>query len=175
MTLKQLLEGLFYEYTFSEKHRLANECNFTKLKLRTQEKRISYSAKELCPAIRSCFRILHLITYRFSKEKSLFPAFKISASTWWLYISAVQFSSVAQSCPTLCSPMNCSTPGLPVHQQLPEFTQTHVHRVSDAIQPSHPLSSPSPPAPKPSQHQSLFQWVNSSHEVAKVADTKTFL
>ena len=133
MTLKQLLEGLFYEYTFSEKHRLANECNFTKLKLRTQEKRISYSAKELCPAIRSCFRILHLITYRFSKEKSLFPAFKISASTWWLYISAVQFSSVAQSCPTLCSPMNCSTPGLPVHQQLPEFTQTHVHRVSDAI------------------------------------------
>ena len=82
MTLKQLLEGLFYEYTFSEKPRLANECNFTKLKLRTQEKRISYSAKELCPAIRSCFRILHLITYRFSKEKSLFPAFKISASTW---------------------------------------------------------------------------------------------
>ena len=68
----------------------------------------------------------------------------------------VQFSSVAQSCPTLCGPMNCNTPGLPVHHQLPEFTQTHVHRVSDAIQPSHPLSSPSPPAPNPSQHQSLF-------------------
>ena len=64
------------------------------------------------------------------------------------------FSSVAQSCPTLCYPMNCSTPGLPVHHQLPEFNQTHVHRVSDAIQPSHPLSSPSPPAPNPSQHQS---------------------
>ena len=79
-----------------------------------------------------------------------------------------QFSSVAQSCPTLCNPMNRSTPGLPVHHQLPEFTQTHVHRVSDAIQPSHPLSSPSPPAPNPSQHQSLFQWVNSSHEGAKV-------
>ena len=61
----------------------------------------------------------------------------------------VQFSSVAQSCPTLCDPMNRSTPGLPVHHQLPEFTQTHVHRVSDAIQPSHPLSSPSPPAPIP--------------------------
>ena len=60
-----------------------------------------------------------------------------------------QFSSVAQSCPTLCDPMNCSTPGLPVHHQLPEFTQTHVHQVSDAIQPSHPLSSPSPPAPIP--------------------------
>ena len=63
---------------------------------------------------------------------------------------SVQFSSVAQSCPTLCNPMNCSTPGLPVHHQLPEFTQTHVYRVSDAIQPSHPLSSPSPPAPNPS-------------------------
>ena len=68
-----------------------------------------------------------------------------------------QIRSVAQSCPTLCEPMNCSTPGLPVHHQLPEFTETHVHRVSDAIQPSHPLSSPSPPAPNPSQHQSLFQ------------------
>ena len=70
---------------------------------------------------------------------------------------SVQFSSVAQSCLTLCDPMNCSTPGLPGHHQLLEFTQTHVHRVSDAIQPSHPLSSPSPPAPNPSQHQSLFQ------------------
>ena len=69
----------------------------------------------------------------------------------------VQFSSVAQSCPTLCDPMNRSTPGLPVHHQLPEFTQTHVHLVSDAIQPSHLLSSPSPPAPNPYQHQSLFQ------------------
>ena len=68
-----------------------------------------------------------------------------------------QIRSVAQSCPTLCDPMNRSTPGLPVHHQLPEFTQTHVHRVSDAIQPSHPLSSPSPPAPNPSQHQGLFQ------------------
>ena len=66
--------------------------------------------------------------------------------------------------------MNRSTPGLPVHHQLPEFTQTHVHRVSDAIQPSHPLSSPSPPAPNPSQHQSLFQWVSSSHEVPKVLE-----
>ena len=67
------------------------------------------------------------------------------------------FSSVAQSCPTLCDPMNCSMPGLPVCHQLLEFTQTHVHLVGDAIQPSHPLSSPSPPAPNPSQHQSLFQ------------------
>ena len=72
-------------------------------------------------------------------------------------VGSVQFSSVAQSCLTLCNPMNCSTPGLPVHHHLPEFIQTHVHRVRDAIQPSHPLSSPSPLAPNPSQHQSLFQ------------------
>ena len=82
----------------------------------------------------------------------------------------IQFSSVTQSCPTLCDPMNCSMPGLPVHHQLPEFAQTHVHRVGDAIQPSHPLLSPFLPAPNPSQHQSLFQWVNSSHEVAKVLE-----
>ena len=81
-----------------------------------------------------------------------------------------QFSSVTQSCLTLCNPMNRSTPGLPVHHQLPESTQTHVHRVGDAIQSSHPLSSPSPPAPSPSQHQGLFQWVNSSHEVAKILE-----
>ena len=84
--------------------------------------------------------------------------------------SSVQFSSAAQSCPTLCNPMNCSTPGLPVHHQLLEFTKTHAHRVSDAIQPSHPRSSPSPPAPNPSQHQGLFQRVNSSHQVAKVLE-----
>ena len=85
-------------------------------------------------------------------------------------ISSVQFSSVTQSCLTLCDPINRSTPGLPVHHQLLEFTQTHVHRVGDAIHPSHPLSSPSPPAPNPSQHQGLFQWVNSSHQVAKVLE-----
>ena len=90
--------------------------------------------------------------------------------TWDIYQFSVQFSSIAQSCLILWDPMNCSTPGLPVHHQLLEFTQTHVHRVSDAIQPTHPLLSPSPPAPNPSQHQSLFQWVNSSHEVAKVLE-----
>ena len=68
-----------------------------------------------------------------------------------------QIRSVAQSCPTLRDPMNRRMPGLTVHHQIPEFTETHVHRVSDAIQPSHPLSSPSPPAPNPSQHHSLFQ------------------
>ena len=74
-------------------------------------------------------------------------------------IQSVQFSLVSQSCPTLCNPMDCSTPGFPVHHQLPESTQTHVHQVGDAIQPSHPLSSPSPPAFNLSQHQGLFKWV----------------
>ena len=82
----------------------------------------------------------------------------------------VQFSSVTQSCLTLSDPMNYSMPGLPVHHQLPEFTQTHTRWVGDAIQPSYPLLSPSPPAPSPSQHQGLFQWVSSSHHVAKILE-----
>ena len=82
----------------------------------------------------------------------------------------VQFSSVAQFCPTLCDPLNHSMPGLPVHHQLPEFTQTHVHWVGDAIQPFHHLSSPSPPALNLSQHQSLFQWVSSLNYMAKVLE-----
>ena len=91
-----------------------------------------------------------------------------------LYCKWFQFSSVAQSCPTLCNPMICRTPGLPVHHQLPEFTQTHIHRVSDTIQPSHPLSSPSPPAPNPSQHQSFpisqfFAWGGQSPGVSALA------
>ena len=96
------------------------------------------------------------ILYRWATRKS--PKF------------AIQLSSVAQLCPTLCDPMDCSTPGFPVHHQLPEYTQTHVHWVGDAIQPSHPLSSPSPLAFNLSQHQGLFQWVSSSHQVAKVLD-----
>ena len=79
-------------------------------------------------------------------------------------------SSVAKSCLTLCDPVDCSTPGFPVLHHLPEFAQTHVYWVHDAIQPSHPLSSPSPPAPSPSQHQGLFQWVGSSHQMAKVLE-----
>ena len=87
----------------------------------------------------------------------------------WTWLSeSVQFSSVTQSCPTLCDPMDCSTPGFPIHHQLPELTQTHIHRVGDAIQPAHPLPSPSPPAFNLSQHYGLFQQVNSSHQVAKV-------
>ena len=86
------------------------------------------------------------------------------------YISLVQFNSVAQSCLTLCNPTDCSTSGLPVHHQFPESTQTHVHRVGDAIQPSYPLSSPSPPAFHLAQHQGLFKWVSSLHQVAKVLE-----
>ena len=91
-------------------------------------------------------------------------------TTTTIMSSGHQFSSVTQSCLTLCDPMNHSMPGLPVYIQLPELTQTHAHRVGDAIQPSHPLSSASPPALNPSQHQGLFQWVSSSHEVAKVLE-----
>ena len=83
-------------------------------------------------------------------------------------VYSIQFSSVAQSCPTFCNPMVCSTPGLPVNCQLQEFTQTLVHLISDAIKPSHPLSSPSPPAFNLSQHQGLFKWVNSLHQLASI-------
>ena len=91
---------------------------------------------------------------------------------WYFYHSdsSVQFSSVTQSCPTLCNPMDCSMPGLPVYHQLLEFTQTHVHWVCDAIQPSHSLFSPSPPAFNLSQHQGLFQWVSFLHQVAQILE-----
>ena len=105
---------------------------------------------------------------------TLADRFFTAGATWKACCDMDQFSSVVQSissvtqvCPTLCNPMDCSTPGLPVHHHLPELAQTHVHWVSDAIQPSHPLSSPSPPAPNPSQHQGLFQWVSSLYQVAK--------
>ena len=85
-------------------------------------------------------------------------------------VISVEFSSVAHSCPTLCDPIDCSMPGLLVHHQLPEFTQTHVHWVSDAIQPSNPLSSPSPLTFNLSQHQGLFKWISSAYQVAKVLE-----
>ena len=94
----------------------------------------------------------------------------ICSHIYFASITLFQFSSVVQLCLTLCDPMNHSRPGLPVHHQLPEFTQTHVHWVSDAIQPSHPLLSPSPPALNLSQHQGLLKWVSPSHQVAKVLE-----
>ena len=94
---------------------------------------------------------------------TMFPSRKFSSCS---FNFSVQFSSVAESCPTLCNPVNRSMPGLTVHHQLLESTQTHVHWVSDAIPPSHPLSSPSPPTFNLSQHQGLFKWVSSLHQVA---------
>ena len=116
---------------------------------------------------------LSSVGYLLGLVKSLCCSFSFRVliiSDWHHLPFSISISSVTQSCPTPCDPMNCSTPGLPVHHQLPESTHTYVHRVGDAIQLSHPLSSPFPPAPNPSQHQGLFQWVNSSHEVAKVLE-----
>ena len=121
--------------------------------------------------------VLKLAWDRVEKSKNLSTSPTVSdVQTFWelnelpILLLSVQFSSVAQSCPILCSPMYHSTPGLPVHHQLPEFTQTHVHCVGDAIQLSHPLSSPSPPALNLSQHQGLFKWVSLLHQVAKVLE-----
>ena len=121
--------------------------------------------------------ILHMVMY-------MFPCFSLNLSNSLcsheikrclllartVMTNLVQFSSVAQICLTLCDPMNCSMTGFPVHHQLPEFTQIHVHWVGDAVQPSHPLSPPSPPALNRSQHQGLFKWLSPSHQVAKVLD-----
>ena len=117
-----------------------------------------FLTQRLNPGLPYCRQILYHLSHR--KSHIFSDSFPLSD----------QIRSVTQSCPTLCDSMNHSTPGLPVHHQLPEITETHVHWVSDAIQPSHPLSSPSLLAPNPSQHQSLFQSVNSSHEVVKVLE-----
>ena len=123
--------------------------------------------------INHCFFLYRSVIHEALSLKSncICPTMKASITRATCFPGAgPQFSSVAQLCPTLCNPMNYSTPGLPVHHELSESTQTHIHWVSDAIQPSHPLSSPSPPALNLSQHQGLFQWINSSHEVAKVLE-----
>ena len=108
----------------------------------------------------------NIVVYKINTQKPI--PFLYSKQLW--NQSHNQFSSVAQLCSTLCDPMDCSMPGFPVHHQLPQLAQTHVHQVSDAIQPSYPLSSPSPPAFNLSQQQSLFQWVSPSHHVAKALE-----
>ena len=121
------------------------------------------SSSDMCEVISNCSFDLH-----FPDDLWCWISFHVPAGCLIPYDYTV--SSVTESCLTLCDPMDCCTPSFPVYHQLLEFTQTHVHRIGDAIQPSHPLSSPSPPAPNPSQHQSLFQWVRSLHEVAKVLE-----
>ena len=119
----------------------------------------------------SFIQVDYLIVLVLTKPYCFHSSFKFILDRsigWWKSLQQYMFSSVPHSCPTLCDPMDCSMPGQPVHHQLPEFTQTHAHQVGDAIQPSHPLSSPSP-APNPSQHQGLFKWVT-SHQVAKVLE-----
>ena len=105
----------------------------------------------------------------FRKKSCIYRNLYVVEITSEVRRNRIQFSSVTQSCPTLCDPLNCSMPGLPVHHQIPKFTQIHVHWVGDAIQPSCPLSSPSPTFTL-SQHRGLFKWVSSSHQVAKVLE-----
>ena len=129
-----------------------------------------------CPLSWWCHPTISSSVVPLSSCLQSFPAsgksitFLVSQFFTSVQFSSVQFILVAQSCPTLCHPMNRSTPGLPVHHHLPEFIQTHVHRVRDATQPSHPRPSPSPPALNLSQHQGLFQWVISSHQMTKVLE-----
>ena len=133
----------------------------------------NFLAQELNQCLLHCRQILYQLSYQGSPETTIDETKlgrNIHRRVGCWEVSSVQFSSVAQSCPTLCDHMNHSTPGLPVHHQLPEFTQTHVLWVGDAIQPSHPLLSPSPPALNLSQHQGLFKWVSSLHHVAKVLE-----
>ena len=145
----------------------------------TGELRLLWEHKKLPHSLLKFFMKMNAQTYSMGNYQSITRTkfkwedgkfhFKLIATTV-INISSVQFSSVTQSCLTLCDPMDCSTPGLPVYRQLPEFTQTHVPWVSDAIQPSHPLSSPSPPAFNLPQHQGVFQWVSSSNKVAEVLE-----
>ena len=120
----------------------------------------------LCVCPLQQLKLIHKTTHEYLLRKRHW-AFKILGCEYSDDNGQYLFSSVPRSCMTLCNPMNRSRPGLPVHHQLPEFTQTQVHQVGDAIQPSNALSSPSPPAPNPSQHQGIFQWVSPSHQVAK--------
>ena len=120
---------------------------------------------QIFPGLTVTHWYIHLLVHSFNTY-----LYKVNYMQNFVNLKSVQFSSVAQLCPTLWHPMNCSMPGLPVHHQLLELAQTHVHWVGDAIQQSHPLSFPSPPAFNLSQHQGLFKWVSSSHQVAKVLE-----
>ena len=111
-----------------------------------------------------------ILAPRFCQKPFVLSKSSLNTKLYKMLCVSVQFSLVAKSCPMLCDPMDCSTPGFPVHHQLPELSQTHVHQVGDVIQSSHSLSSPYPPAFNLSQHQGLFQWVSPLHQVAKVLE-----
>ena len=132
----------------------------TLVMLKILQARFQQNVNQELPEFQAVFRKgrdqIPIICWIIKKARELQKNINLCFIDYAKAFDCVQFSSATQSCPTLCKPMNHSTPGLPVHHQLPEFTQTHVRRVSDAIQPSHPQSSPSPAAPNPSQHQSLF-------------------
>ena len=128
---------------------ILRDAEFPKMNV-FKSRTLSAHSKGLCLYIKQTSRCVALLPDIFTPNMSPQPLTQCWAHIKCSTNGSVQFSSVTQSCLTPCDPMNCSTPGLPVHHQLPEFTQTHVHQVSDAIQPSHPLSSPSPPAPNPS-------------------------
>ena len=136
-------------------HSSVNICQFANISMLTVRHTNAVSRVVLGDMTRERAQIL-LDTGKTKGYRDTVELFVCFCCNFWLHHMA-SVSSVAQSCLTLCDPMNHSTPGLPVHHQLPEFTQTHIHRASDAIQPSHPLLYPSPPAPNPSQHQGLFQ------------------
>ena len=127
------------------------------------------SSISLCVYVCMYVHTQHIYSFTYWWTQVVSISWLLSIMLQWTQ-RGIQFSSVIQSCQTFCNPMNRSTPGLPVQHQLPEFTQTHVHRVSDAIQPSHPLSFPSLPALNLSQNQGLFKWVSSSYQVAKVLE-----
>ena len=176
-SFKLSINNVFHSDWFNNIHKMYNMLFHGKEACNRMARKITTS--NLCPFIQhTCIFWKQYILIRWFCRQILILPWRI----WFILGGGNQdslrkflfsFSSVQFSCSVVSDslrPMNRSTPGLPVHHQLLEFTETHVHRVSDAIQPSHPLSSPSPPAPSPSQHQSLFQWVNSSHEVSKVLE-----
>jgi len=162
-------------YTNIPRHDAASRAlHLLKFFLKCFSSRISrpvLSTPSLHSTVNSSCRLLSPPYFNLIPVTLYFPLqLNLNTYPYLIYVLFIQFSSVTQSCPTLWDPMNRSMPGLPVHHKLPEFTQTHVHWVGDAIQPSYPLWSPSPPSLNLSQHQGLFKWVSSSHEVAKVLE-----
>ena len=141
--------------------------------LRSLSSKAAWTTKKFLDSTHKLYHTVIYLSLTSFNWRNILQVIHVCYSFLWLIsipLRYIHISSVAQSCLTLSDPMNCSTPGLPVHHQLPESTQTHVHWVGDAIWPSHALSTPSPPALNPSHHQSLFKWVSSSHQVAKVLE-----